>query len=224
MSTAHATPPPRRAALRLAVPVALAAALAAAGVLAYRWVQGPVPVRSVGGSDEIEEPAAGPSFDFELSSVTQEATGSARIASADLRAAARGIRTTLSELYREAFLDPANWAGQTFDEAWALFDVDAVGAARAEAATLTIGPDAAGFEAIEVLEGSIQVSVLAGDDGSPFTAVALVTFSAEAVGADGVRVPVKSEGEFLLRPSDRGWLIYGWDLSRGAGDGGGADS
>jgi len=41
-----------------------------------------------------------------------------------------------------------------------------------------------------------------------------VDFAARAVTKGGARNVIKSSGQYFLRPSTRGWLIYGYEIQR----------
>ena len=126
----------------------------------------------------------------------------------------------LSELYRNAFLDPATWEGGPFDAALDAFDTDAYGDATADLELLTLG-SGAGYERVEPGDGTLSVTVLLGPDGQPVTAEATVSFSATAFAPTGATTSIVSDGSFFLRATPEGCKIYGYDVDRADEPGGG---
>jgi hypothetical protein len=201
------TSPPTGRALRAALIATGAALLAAVGTyLAFSMEGGsndPV------AADPAEEAApVTPAFDFELTGVDTVAAGERGDAGA-VRMAARDIGRTLSGLYREAFLNPANLESGDFGPAWDAFDTDARASAIADAGTLTLQPAPAG--AVLPGEGTFSARILLDRAGTPATAVATVRFTAESEAGDTVAV---SEGRYFLRPTRYGWLIYAYQVDR----------
>lgn len=131
------------------------------------------------------------------------------------REAAGQIKLVLSQLYSRTFLDPANWREGAYDDAWALFVPKAAEAARADEATLSLGPDAgAAYDSVKPAGGSIKLSLLMDETGIPFTAVATVKFAAKVTEADGDVEVLVSAGEYFLRPVGESWRIFGYEIER----------
>jgi hypothetical protein len=162
---------------------------------------------------EIVEPA--PAFTFRLVSVERVSSGEGSDAGPVAREAAGQIKLVLSQLYSQTFLDPANWREGTYEGAWALFAPKAAEAARADEATLSLGPDAGtAYDSVKPAGGSLKLSVLMDEAGDPFTAVATVKFAAKATETDGDVVVLVSTGEYFLRPVGDSWRIFGYEIER----------
>jgi hypothetical protein len=158
-----------------------------------------------------------PAFDFELSKaqpilVTDKKPDQFNATAKDV---AGQVSQTMTSLYTEAFLDPANWRGGSYDEVWPLFDDGSQAAAQKDGATLTLGPSAGGqFDKVDQPVGTLHVKVLLDRTNEPATAVAIVTFKALAAGKDGTSTLIVSTGQFFLRPLSDGWRVYSFSVSR----------
>jgi hypothetical protein len=156
-----------------------------------------------------------PDFAFSLSKVRPIATGKKQDAMAIAHSAASRIQQTLDRLYMTGFIDPNAWGAGRYGDLWRLFASDAVGTARADDSTLTLGSNAGKlYSTVAPHVGQLRVQVLMDKLGHPSTAVAIVHFAARAVTKGGARNVIKSAGQYFLRPSTRGWLIYGYDIHR----------
>jgi hypothetical protein len=121
----------------------------------------------------------------------------------------------MTELYKEAFLDPANWRDGSYDEVWPVFLDSAVGPAQQDVATLTVG--SGGGEAYTKIadpKGRLNVKVLLNDKDQVATAVAIVKFSAVGTRKDGKLTVFHSSGQYFLRPGGDGWQVYSFDVKR----------
>jgi len=131
------------------------------------------------------------------------------------RRAVHNIRDELGRMYRLAFLDPAGWQQARYAPVFRFFAGDARTSARGHVRLLTLGPDAGRrFERVTVPGGSLKVKVLLDRGGHPVTAVANASFHARATELEGGMVLVRSEASYFLRPSKRGWLIFGFEVRR----------
>lgn len=166
----------------------------------------------VGGDDSV------PEFQFELGKVQAVATASSEDRSALQRAAeqaARGVRSTLTSVYLEAFLDPASWREDAYDGAYASFSTRAAVRARQDADVLTLGSGAGDrYETVLPVTGKLRVRVLMDRQGKPASAVALVRFTADATGTDGVVTEIVSSGQYFLEPVGGGWAVVGYVVDR----------
>jgi hypothetical protein len=125
------------------------------------------------------------------------------------------VGETMTALYTEAFLDPANWRDGSYDEVWPLFEEGSQAAAQEEGAALTLGPTAGDrFEKVDQPLGTLNVRVLLDRANEPVTAVAIVKFKALASAKDGTTTSVVSTGQYFLRSVSDGWLVYGFSVSR----------
>lgn len=158
-----------------------------------------------------------PEFEFTVARTTPisvktedptELTASAEQAAAE-------VEGTMTELYTEAFLDPANWREGSYDEVWPLFDEAAAAAAQGDVEILTIGATAGdGFDTIQPARNRLRVTVLLDADGNPVTAVAVVRFTATAEGKDGGKTAIVSAGQYFLEDAADGWRIVSYSVDR----------
>ncbi len=129
--------------------------------------------------------------------------------------AAKSIASTLSNMYRWAFLDPSNRSDGSYDEVWSFFAAPMATKAQQDAATLTLGSNAGDqFSGVDPGKGALQVRVLMDKQGKPATAVALVKFTAHATGADNTATTLVSDGQYFLQPASGGWRVVGYKVSR----------
>jgi hypothetical protein len=129
--------------------------------------------------------------------------------------AAADVKTAMTRLYTEAFLDPANWRDGSYDEVWPVFFDNAVGPAQQDASTLTVGTGGGDtFTKIAEPKGRLNVKVLLNDKDEVATAVAIVKFSAVGTRKDGKLTVFHSTGQYFLRPGDGGWQVYSFDVKR----------
>jgi hypothetical protein len=131
------------------------------------------------------------------------------------RPAASAVAKTMTALYMEAFLDPANWRDGSYDSVWPLFDERASTAAQQDGQTLTLGTSAGDtYETVGRPKGKLAVKVLLDDEDQAATAVAIVTFQALATGKDGTLTMIVSKGQYFLRPGSEGWTVYSFSVTR----------
>jgi len=164
-----------------------------------------------GGDDTI------PAFDFRLTRalpilVTDKKPTQFEATAEDV---AGQVSDTMTTLYTEAFLDPANWRDGSYDEVWPLFEDGSQAAAEQDGATLTLGPSAGDrFDKVDQPLGRLSVKVLLDRTNQPATAVAIVTFKALGTAKDGTHILVVSTGQYFLRPLSDGWQVYSFSVSR----------
>jgi hypothetical protein len=206
---------PRRRHLLVGLGVVVLAAAGAALVL--RGDGGVREVRS-GGSPSGDVDVAGsatPSFSFRTTRRAIVPT-SGPIGRRERQAGKRASATAaalLTDLYTEAFLDPANWREASYDEAFAMFADGARRQARAREAVLTAGADAASrFDEILPRGGTLTTRVLLDRGGKPALIVGGVRFAAQGLGEDAGTM--RSEGEFLFRRRDGEWKIVSFLVTR----------
>ncbi len=158
-----------------------------------------------------------PAFDFRLTKaipilVTNHKPTQFDSAAQDV---AGQVGATMTMLYREAFLDPANWRDGSYDEVWPLFEDGSQAAAQQDGTTLTLGPSAGDqFDTIDQPLGTLSVKVLLDRTNQPATAVAIVKFKALATAKAGAPILVVSTGQYFLRQTSDGWLVYAFSVSR----------
>jgi hypothetical protein len=128
-------------------------------------------------------------------------------------AAAKRARSLLTELYVEAFLDPANWEKADYGDAFTNF----AGPARAEAESrttlLTAGARASErYEEIQPTKGLIRTEILLDRRGVPTLIVSVVRFAAVASGPEPVTI--RSTGQFFLEQVRGRWRIVSFHVTR----------
>jgi len=187
-------------------------ALVALGIVLFLLFRGGDGGGFIGGPDNTIPP-----FDFRLAKVapilvTDHKPTKFEAAARDVAAQ---VSDTMTTLYTEAFLDPANWRGGSYDEVWPLFEDGSQAAAQQDGATLTLGSSAgARFDTVDQPLGTLSVKVLLDRANQPVTAVAIVKFKALAGSKDGTTTAVVSTGQYFLRSVSDGWLVYAFSVSR----------
>jgi hypothetical protein len=159
-----------------------------------------------------------PAFDFRLTKAVPILVTHHKPTKFDATARDVGAQVgeTMTTLYTEAFLDPANWRDGSYDEVWPLFEEASQAAAQQDGATLTLGPSAGNqFDKVDQPLGTLKVKVLLDRANQPATAVAIVKFKALASAKDGTTMAVVSTGQYFLRSVSDGWLVYAFSVSRG---------
>jgi hypothetical protein len=129
----------------------------------------------------------------------------------DLRAPARAIRSTVTELYRIGFVDPSAWAGGEFPGLLPLFAGSARARAEDHLARLTLGPAAEDLDAVRPRRTRLDVRFLADGRDRALVAVAEVSFVGVGIEAED-RHLVRHEGEYTLRRSNGRWRIVAYHV------------
>jgi hypothetical protein len=175
------------------------------------------PAGSVGGrgrSTEVSGPVV-PSFRFSPRDRALVTTTHARIKHRMRvagEAAATATATLLSDLYTEAFLDPANWQGG-YGDVFRIFAGGARGEAKQREDVLTAGRSAGDrFERIEPVTGKLQSRILLDRLGKPILVVSLVRFRARGVGEETMML--RSAGRYFFERVDGRWRIVSFDVER----------
>ena len=121
-----------------------------------------------------------------------------------------------TRLYREAFLDPANWRTGTYDALWEDFASTAKVQARKDARILTAGSAAAdAYAGIVPRHSTIATTVLLDRKGK--ATVVLVTARFEAFGrtlSGASNTRFDSAGRFFFERVGGGWKIVSYDVHR----------
>jgi hypothetical protein len=127
--------------------------------------------------------------------------------------AATAARTVLTDLYLEAFLDPANWRTARYEDAFAGFASPARREAEAREALLTAGARAGErFEKIVPTKGLIRTRILLDRRGAPMLVVSAVRFKAVTSGADPTTI--RSHGQFFFERVRGAWKIVSFHVTR----------
>ena len=167
--------------------------------------------------DQSTPPPEVPAFSFKVAKADVVPTNdtSAKKLSNQAQATAKSVGETLSDMYRWAYLAPANWQSGSYDQVWNYYDSHSVSDAKSNVDTLTLGSQAGDtFSSVEPGSGNVQVQVLMDDHNKPTSALATVKFSAKAAGKDGSTTVVNSTGDYFLRPAGSKWVIYSFKVSR----------
>lgn len=202
--------------------IGLVILLAFAATLAVVLLQGgDGPVRSLRGDDGSEgdegvaEPAT-PSFRFKPTKRVLVRTWLGHLPRRAKQDGKRASATTtglLTDLYVEAFLDPANWQNADYADAFSIFAPGAMRQAKAREGVLTAGPDAGtNFEQILPISGKLKTRILLDRTGKPLLIVSAVRFRATGIGP--LPMTLRSEGEFLFRRQDGRWRVVSFLVTR----------
>jgi hypothetical protein len=210
---------PRRKAL-LGVGVAVLLAAGTVFVLT-RGEGGPADTDGLRGSSPTQtgEDVAGsetPSFRFNVEDRDVVATEPGRVSKRDRKialGAAETVRSLVTDLYVEAFLDPGSWGSGTYDDVFRAFAGGATAEARERAGALTAGADAAErFDLIEPIGGRLALRVLVDRTGKPTLVASVVRFRARGTGEEPT--VIRSEGSFLFRRVEGAWRIVSFQVER----------
>ncbi len=211
---------PRRKRLLIGTAAAL---LLAAGVGIVLSQQGDGPTRGPRAGEEgttqsdagVAVPAT-PAFRFRLAKRVLVPTGPRGVTRRDKRAGKQAATSTaglLTDLYTEAFLDPANWQRDRYADAFRAFTGVAARQARSATEVLTAGPDAgARYEQILPIDGRVTASILLDRAGKPTVVVSLVRFRAKALGDEPETL--RSTGQFFFERVGGTWRIVSFRVTR----------
>ena len=161
-------------------------------------------------------PAGVPRFRFERSTRELVRTSrepiNRRHREASVRAAT-AVRSVLTDLYTEAFLDPANWEQGEYDAAFRDFAGGAREQAEAHPGLLTAGTRA-GERYDSILPGSSRIAtrILLDRTGSPTLVVSIVRFSAAALGSEPFKL--RSNGQFFFERIGGSWKVVSFHVTR----------
>jgi hypothetical protein len=178
------------------------------------------PATSPPASPEVTSPAEPPvpAFRFRVQrhAVRSAPGGLRRRARRAVARAAEAARSVVTDLYVEAFLDPASWRPADFDDVFRAFAGPAAAEARRRVGVLTAGAGAGDrFDAIEPISGTLDLRVLLNRSAEPVLVASTVRFRARALGDDPT--VLRSAGTFLLRRTRGAWRIVSFDVQRSSG-------
>jgi hypothetical protein len=127
--------------------------------------------------------------------------------------AATAVRSILTDLYTEGFLDPANWEQDGYADAFRSFAGGARKQAEARPDLLTAGARAGErYDWILPESGRIATRILLDRTGNPTLLVSVVRFSAAALGAEPLTL--RSNGQFFFERIDGSWKIVSFHVMR----------
>jgi hypothetical protein len=207
---------PRRLVL---IGVGLLAVLAIGVIALLVRNDGPVRTSHPGGSTPSEGGVAPPGIpDFSFTKSTRELVRTSagpinrRHREASERAAT-SVRSILTDLYTEGFLDPANWEQGRYADAFRSFAGGARKQAEARPDLLTAGTQAGDrYDWILPGSGRIATRILLDRTGNPTLLVSMVRFSAAALGAEPFTL--RSSGQFFFERIDGSWKIVSFHVTR----------
>lgn len=166
-------------------------------------------------SDGSPTPPAIPSFQFEKSTRELVRTSRGRINRRHRQASVRvadAVRSILTDLYTEGFLNPANWEQGEYDTAFQAFADGARAQAEAHPDLLTAGPRARErYDSILPGSSRLVTRILLDRKGSPALVVSLVRFSATALGAEPSRL--SSRGQFFFERIGGSWKVVSFHVT-----------
>ena len=123
---------------------------------------------------------------------------------------AEQIRRTISLMYTAGFVDPAQWRAG-FPGVLNAFAPDSRGRARQDLNQLSLGGSARALDAVTPTDARIVIRFLPDERKRPVAALADMRFQAIGIG-DGFEVPIRHEGDYLVRRFEGRWLIVGYDV------------
>lgn len=174
-----------------------------------------LPSERAEGDDGVAVPEV-PSFRFSVSRRVLVPTRARSVQRHDKAVGTRiaaSATAALTDLYTEAFLDPANWQSGRYADAFRGFSAGAARKARGRPAVLTAGPDAGTrFEAILPASGRIATRILLDRAGKPALVLSVVTFKAEALGPQAMTL--RSQGRFFFARIQGRWKVVSFLVSR----------
>jgi len=195
--------------------VALSLALATAGAACTDGGETPAETTTTSTAPSAE-PETAPAFRFARATRSLVRTAPGRIPLRHRRTSARAAdaaQATLTELYVEAFLDPANWRTATYEDAFVGFARPARTEAESRTELLTAGADAGErYEDIVPVSGRIATRILLDRAGNPTLLVSTVRFSADALGEEPV--VLRSTGQFFFERVGGAWKIVSFHVTR----------
>lgn len=131
----------------------------------------------------------------------------------EIMRAAAAARDVVADLYKEGFLDPANWERGLYAEAFRGFAGGAKERATERTALLTAGPRAGDrYERILPVSGHLATRILLDRLGHPTLLVSLARFSAAALGPEPVTF--RSTGQFFFESVGGSWKIVSFHVRR----------
>jgi hypothetical protein len=138
-----------------------------------------------------------------------------RPARGPLMPSAERIRQTLAEMYTAGFVDPAQWQSG-YRAVLDAFAPKTRSQARGDLNQLTLGGAARSLTSMLPLQARVVIELLPGDRG-PVAALANMQFEGVASGG-GFEVPVRHEGDYVLKPFGERWLITGYEVKGRIGE------
>ncbi|MGZ4124012.1 MAG: LCP family protein [Actinomycetota bacterium] len=130
----------------------------------------------------------------------------------DLRAAASALRSTFTDLYETAFVDPRRWGGGRFPGLERFFAPQARPGARRHLEQLTLGRVARQLESVRPHRAKLGLRFATDGAGHPVVAFADMRFTATGTAGPGVRVPIAQRGRYVLQRTHGAWRIESFNV------------
>jgi hypothetical protein len=135
-----------------------------------------------------------------------------RVKEREVRAVAQSVRETMAGVYGAGFVYPDQWQGGRFPTLFQYFAGQARPQARRDLQDLSLGRTANRLGAVRPERARVNVRVMVGPTGHPLAAVAGMEFRATGLGADGLELPIRHLGRYMLRRVGGGWRIVAYDV------------
>jgi hypothetical protein len=133
-----------------------------------------------------------------------------RPAKGPLMGPAEQIRLTLAAMYTSGFVDPAQWQAG-FPTVLDAFAPETRKRAQEDLNHLTLGGSARELTSVLPTDARIVIRFLPNQNRNPVAAMADMRFLGIGTGP-GYEVPIRHEGDYLMREFDGVWLIVGYDV------------
>ncbi|HEX5949351.1 MAG TPA: hypothetical protein VFZ45_07295 [Actinomycetota bacterium] len=192
--------------------------LLAGGLGAWLWASSGEPAAGPSAGPSSSPSPVPPAFSVEVTLRRVKAIpvrGSVK--ARKLRAPAEEVRQTFTDLYAAAFVDPARWDGGAFPGIFGHFAPAARAEARQHLDELTLGRANEYVSAVRPEWARLDVRFLLGPARVPVAAQASMRFAATAFNDDGVEVPIRHRGDYMLERLEGRWLVTSYRVNGGFG-------
>jgi hypothetical protein len=189
--------------------------IVALGVIALSFVLSACTAEEPAPPADTSGPTSVPPLGVRLAKVDAAAL-KGRLPKGPFEGPAQEITETLSLMYTSGFVDPAQWQAG-FPGVLDAFAPAARKQARENLNQLTLGGAARSLTSMLPIHARVVVRFLPDQKRTPVAAVADMRFKGMASG-DGIEVPVRHEGDYLMRKLDGKWLIVGYEVRGRVGE------
>lgn len=124
---------------------------------------------------------------------------------------AQAVRQTMTDLYSTAFIDTTKWADGRFPRLPGFFVGEARKQARRDLKRLSLGPAARHLSAVRPIRARMDVRLAVDGRRRPIAALASMEFVGAGL-AEGVEVPVRHRGDYVLRKARGAWRVASYDV------------
>jgi hypothetical protein len=170
-----------------------------------------------GGDNASIVPTAG-AFSFHIDApqvlLTSPNTKPGRAAKA-AKPAAQQVEKLIHDFYQQAYLAPGEWENGAYAQTFTAFSAGAKAEAMKQLDAMTAGTQAADtIDTIKANEASLKEKVLMDQKGTPYSVVAVVTFTASADMKDGSSGAITSQGQYIFEKTGSGWQVTSFSVTR----------